>query len=101
MKKRNLILIGICLLILISGCKGWYTDETLFIGDICSHNVSIAPTERFCEDIDMEFIEYGVGFGKVWGCIDNNGEIHSYATRSINREYWIVGNKTYDMEWTC
>ncbi len=102
------IIIGLCIgLIALAGCnkeelKLLYTQNVSF-GNICVSNTSTAPTERFCNESGMRLSKYSEGLlHNGWGCVDDNGEIHKFVTkpyRDINK--WVIGNKTYDMEWTC
>ncbi len=95
-------IIGLIILVitLLSGCN---IEDFKFLKSfnhsLCL-NVSYAPTEQFCNDINMIFVEYGNLISNEWGCIDDKGEIHSYATANINDE-WIIGDRSYDVEWVC
>ncbi len=88
------ILIGIVLIFLV-GCDMEFKN-------ICmGRNESIAPTERFCNDLGMDIVEYG-GWDRMWGCSDEDGEIHNYLSKpNRTTNTWKIGNMTYVMEWSC
>lgn len=97
----KLIIILLIVTIMIAGCN---IENNSFIGNMNISNcvnLSHAPIERFCNDISMVLIEYGTILDKKWGCVDSKGEIHSYKSTAINKEIWIIGDITYDVEWGC
>ncbi len=93
---NKVILIGLCMLLV--GCKTFDIDENITIGS--SWNISSPPVKQFCKDMGGEYTSNNLFVYVIsWGCIDKNGEIHSYEITS-NNNTWIIGNRSYPIEWS-
>lgn len=95
MKKILIIVLVLALIVLVS-CEE--RNPKLRFDDSTALNFSVAPTERFCQDIGMEHKPGNIF--QQFSCIDDNGELHAYSMDN-NGTHWILGNKSYLMEWSA
>ena len=72
-------------------------------------NISRAPLEQFCKDINMTYFEDSTSFiyGSILynynhnGCYDKNSEKHYYEPiYSPKTGNWSIGNNSYKAKWT-
>ena len=92
------IIIGLCMLLV--GCKAFDITGNFTLDSDC-FNLSYPPTEKFCNESNMDYKQGSLfDSGDEMKCIDD-GKIHIYQVQAINTSFWIIGNKSYPMEWTC